>query len=159
MKANIPARIAFRVASLRDSRAMLDRSGAEKLSGMGDMLYRANDAALPVRCQACCVSETDIEENVKNIKEQHRDAYSGGGTQRNTTVLLVSAADKEEDENDPMYEEAERIVRKAGKASTSILQRRLGIGYGRAARLIDALEKRGVVGPAIGSEPRQVIEN
>jgi S-DNA-T family DNA segregation ATPase FtsK/SpoIIIE len=161
IKANIPARIAFRMASPRDSRTVLNAAGAEKLRGMGDMLYLANDTALPVRCQACYLSEADIEENVKSTRDRYRGVYHDGGTQHNNNVPLVSSADAEsaDGENDPMYEEAERIVRKAGKASTSILQRRLGIGYGRAANLIDMLENRGVVGPADGSTPRRVVKH
>jgi S-DNA-T family DNA segregation ATPase FtsK/SpoIIIE len=155
LKETIPARIAFRVASVKDSQTMLDHAGAEKLAGGGDMLFRANAETPPVRFQACYLSEADIEENVTSVKTQYQEAHTKGSAPHRTMHLTAFAS--EDDDSDELYEQVELIVRKVGKASTSLIQRRLGIGYGRAARLIDMLESRGVIGPADGAKPREVI--
>jgi S-DNA-T family DNA segregation ATPase FtsK/SpoIIIE len=155
IKENSPTRIAFRTASSPDSRAILGKAGAEKLSGLGDLLYKASADEQPARYQACYLSETDIEENVKSINDQYHEIFRDRNG-RHHDMLLVSAV-SEDDEGDELYEQSVAIVLKAGKASTALLQRQLGVGYGRAARILNMLEKRGVIGPADGSNPRKVI--
>lgn len=161
IKANIPTRIALKVASQIDSRTILDTQGAEKLLGRGDMLYKGEGSNEPVRIQCPFVSEEEVKNVVKFIKKHYQfeledeinlpdEQLEGGGG--------FSLGDDGDDE-DPMYEEAKAIVISSQKASTSYLQRRLSIGYSRAARIIDMLEERGVVGPANGSKPREVIED
>jgi S-DNA-T family DNA segregation ATPase FtsK/SpoIIIE len=157
LKETVPARIAFRVASDRDSRIFLDHTGAEKLSGGGDMLFRMQVESAPARFQACYLSESQIEENVNSIRAQYPVAHPAESDRYRPMHLTAFAS--EDDESDELYEQAELVVRKAGKASTSLLQRRLGIGYGRSARLIEMLAGRGVVGPAHGSKPREVIKD
>lgn len=155
IKANLPSRISFRVAQRVDSRTILDAMGAQQLLGRGDMLFIPPGSSKMVRVHAPYVSEEEIEEIVKHLKAQAKPAY-------NQTVVEDSAEKPEqadlEGEADEMYEEAVRIVIEMGKASTSTLQRRLRLGYGRAARLIDMMERDGIVGPADGSKPREVLK-
>lgn len=159
IKANIPARIALQVASQIDSRTILDGAGAEKLLGAGDMLYLSGEMAQPLRIQSAFISETEVKKVVKYLADSWGDevpheisfeAASGSSMGPNAMSL-------EEDEDDELYEEAREAVVRAGKASTSYLQRKLGIGYARAARLIDILEERGVIGPGDGAKPREVF--
>ncbi|MDM8531469.1 DNA translocase FtsK [Anaerolineales bacterium HSG25] len=159
IKANFPARIAFAVTSQIDSRVILDTPGAEKLLGQGDMLYMAPDSAKLVRLQGCYVSDADIN---KLVKHWHKS--QGSPTQAKNVDGKPATPDKlpwtdimAEAEKDDLLEEAVKLVVETRRASTSFLQRRLGIGYPRASRLMDQLEEEGVVGPAEGSKPRQVL--
>jgi len=176
IKSNIPTRIAFRVPSLMDSRTILDASGAEKLLGNGDMLFSAAEAVDLRRVQGVFVSEEEVKRVVDFIKNQKfekiEDSLEGeievsetktDGNQ-NGEVKIAKYAEKIDfdlieasDQEDVLYEEAKKIVIQAGKASSSLLQRRLRIGYSRAARLVDILEERGVVGAADGAKPREVF--
>ena len=159
IKANITSRIAFNVASLVDSRTILDSAGAEKLLGNGDMLFLRGDVSRPRRIQAAYISEDEVKK-VSTFLGQHGEArYDTTITALQQTLPSVEhRGDTEGEVDDALLEEAERVVREAGRASTSLLQRRLRIGYSRAARIIDILEERGVVGPADGSRPRDILE-
>lgn len=159
IKANIPSRIALQVASQVDSRTILDASGAEKLLGAGDMLYMSGDMSKPVRVQSAFISEEEVKSVAKYLaKNYESDLESGiefsGETVRNS-IFESTIDDEPEDE---LYEDARETIMRAGKASTSYLQRKLGVGYARAARLMDMLEERGVVGPQDGSKPREVLD-
>ena len=161
IKANIPARIALRVSSQVDSRTILDTGGAEKLLGAGDMLYSSGETP-PERLQSAFISETEVKKVVKYLADNYQDevseeiAFSEGSISADKSVFESSIDDSEPD--DEMYEEARACVVEAGKASTSYLQRKLKLGYARAARLMDMLEERGVIGPGEGAKPREVLE-
>lgn len=151
IKANIPSRIAFAVASQIDSRTILDMAGAEKLLGRGDMLFFPVGASKPLRAQGCYISEREIDELVSFVSAQARPQFAPGIlTEPDSTDKDQAIAD------DPLFAQALRIVVEARQASVSLLQRRLPIGYSRAARLIDAMEAKGYVGPYEGSKPREV---
>ncbi len=152
IKANISSRIAFAVASQVDSRTILDMSGADRLIGRGDMLFMPIDAAKPLRIQGCYVSDTEINALVEFWKEQETPVYTLTATETNNEREDV--VDEEEDE---IYPQAIRLVVSNGQASTSMLQRRFRIGYGRAARLLDIMERRGIVGPLDGPRPREIL--
>lgn len=156
IKANIPTRIAFMVASKMDSRIIIDQVGAEKLLGKGDMLYASAVDPFPVRIQGTFVSDQEVENVVDYVKQLGEPDY----------IDEEIFVDDDEDDNepqlfvegdDPLYEKALEIVLQAGKASASYIQRRLKIGYNRAARLVEEMEERGIVGPANGSKPRDII--
>ncbi|MBI3956451.1 MAG: DNA translocase FtsK [Candidatus Kerfeldbacteria bacterium] len=153
IKANITTRIAFSVASLIDSRTIIDGSGAEKLLGNGDMLYVAGDLKKPMRLQGAFVSDDEIKRVAEHLQIQADPEYE------DTVVTKTSTADggDDVDVDDDMYEEAKDVVVQAGKASASLLQRRLRIGYARAARLLDIMEEKGVIGPLDGARPREVL--
>lgn len=159
IKANIPARVAFQVASQIDSRTILDGSGAEKLLGAGDMLFLSGEMSKPRRIQAPYTSETEVKRVVAHILKTSEGELPSeidfGEGKNGTDAIFASMTDDGDD--DELYSEAKRAVLEAGKASTSYLQRKLGIGYARAARLIDTLEERGVIGPGDGAKPREVI--
>lgn len=165
IKGNIPSRIALLVSSNSDSRVILDGSGAEKLLGNGDMLYMPVGAQKPVRLQGCYVSDSEIERVVEFIKQTFTAEYDESiiaEIERQTEMVSsggkdAPADDTDDGEQDDKLEEAIEYVIEAGQASTSALQRRLKLGYGRAARLIDTMEKMGVVGGYEGSKPRQVL--
>jgi DNA segregation ATPase FtsK/SpoIIIE, S-DNA-T family len=161
IKANFPARISFRVATKVDSRTILDANGAEALLGKGDMLYLPSGSARVHRLHAPFVTEKEIaavvefwrsqgtaEYEEKFLQAPKEDHEGGSGL----------AGDDSEEEHDPAYEDAVRLVLEFGKASTSLLQRRLRIGYGRAAHLIDLMERDGIVGAADGPKPREVLK-
>ncbi len=161
IKANVPARIALKVASQIDSRTILDAGGAEKLLGAGDMLYSSGDAQ-PERLQSAFISETEVKKVVNYLSDAYKDdiggdeiAFSGTITADKSIFESTLDGDNEEDE---LYEDARQTVIEAQKASTSFLQRKLGIGYSRAARLVDMLEEHGVIGAGQGSKPRDVLE-
>ena len=166
IKANITSRVALQVASQIDSRTIIDMAGAEKLLGHGDMLYLAGDSGKPKRIQGPYISEQEVKKVVNYIADQYKNVdfedmspaleQSGGNTkaQGAFTINFDEIADESDDD---LYEEARQIVIEAGKASTSYLQRRLKIGYARAARLVDMLEERGVVGQGEGAKARQVL--
>ncbi|MBQ0039767.1 MAG: DNA translocase FtsK [Treponema sp.] len=159
IKANIPSRVAFMVAAKTDSRIIIDQVGAEKLLGKGDMLYASATDPFPVRIQGTLVTDQEVEDVVEAVKEWGEPEYIDD-------EIFV---DDEEDESngqmslfndgadDPLYDKALDIVIQAGKASASYIQRRLSIGYNRAARLVELMEERGIVGPANGSKPREII--
>ena len=159
IKANIPSRIAFAVPSQIDSRTILDSAGAEKLLGQGDMLFTASDANKPRRLQGAFLSDEEIERVVNFLKEQGEAEYHEEITekQRGVTVLGSESSDLESAGEDELYDDAKDEVVRAGKASASLLQRRLRIGYSRAARLLDILESEGVIGPADGAKPREIL--
>lgn len=163
IKANIPARIALQVASQVDSRTILDTGGAEKLLGAGDMLFLSGEMSKPVRLQSAFISETEVKKVTKYLTEQYKDEVpnelnlAGGEGEGVGSSIFESGALNDEEIDDDLYEEAREAVIAAGKASTSYLQRKLRIGYSRAARLMDILEERNVIGPADGSKPRGVI--
>ncbi|MEW5975869.1 MAG: DNA translocase FtsK [Acidobacteriota bacterium] len=155
IKANFPSRISFRVAQKVDSRTILDQMGAQQLLGKGDMLFIPPGSSKMMRVHGPFVTEEETAEIVKHLKSQAQPVY-------NQTILEDTAekgqpleADQQADE---LYDEAVRIVVEMGKASTSTLQRRLRLGYGRAARLIDMMERDGIVGPADGSKPREILK-
>ncbi|HEC21563.1 MAG TPA: hypothetical protein ENI95_01455 [Chloroflexi bacterium] len=168
IKANFPARIAFAVATGVDSRVILDMPGAEKLLGRGDMLFQAPDAPLPIRMQGVFVSDREIQKIVEHWREQNKNAppatmLSLSASSHTFTSAAVRATQKplfetDEEGADALFDEAVELVRDMGKASISLLQRHLRIGYTRAARLIDLMEERGVIGPHEGgSKPRVVF--
>ncbi len=165
IKANVPSRIALQVASQIDSRTILDMAGAEKLLGAGDMLYLGGDMAQPQRVQSAYISETELKKVVKFLSENYiteipTDITMTAEGQRDKNSIFESSFDSDEeslDDDDELYEDARAIVMEAGKASTSYIQRKLRVGYARAARLMDLLEQKGVIGPADGSKPRSVI--
>ena len=163
IKANIPTRLALQVASQVDSRTILDQIGAEKLLGAGDMLFLSGEMSKPKRIQSAFLSETEVKKVTDYLRTQHDaqeldaiDLSGAGGdsTGGGANAFFESAGI---DDDDDLYEEAKTIVTEAGKASTSYLQRRLRIGYSRAARLIDILEERGVIGHQDGGRPREIL--
>ena len=157
IKANIPSRIAFMVASKMDSRIIIDQVGAEMLLGKGDMLYASAVDPFPVRIQGTFVSDNDVENVVEHVKAYGSPEYI------DDEIFVDDDEDAEggpslfSDGDDPLYQQALDIVIQAGKASASYIQRRLKIGYNRAARLVEEMEERGIVGPANGSKPREII--
>lgn len=155
IKANVPARIAFAVASQIDSRTILDASGAEKLLGRGDMLYSAAELGKPKRLQGPYVSDGEIEKVVKFLRQVGEPDYNYTITEKQKTGSVLDMMS--EDETDPLLEEAVQVVLEAGKCSTSLLQRRLKLGYARAARIVDLLEQQGIVGPGDGAKPREIL--
>lgn len=159
IKANIPTRIAMQVASQIDSRTILDQVGAEKLLGQGDMLYLTGELSKPVRLQSAFISEDELKKVIgylRNLDDvQELDSITFDEKESGDNTLF--AGDLGGDDEDDLYEEAKQAVIDAGKASTSYLQRKLRIGYSRAARLIDMLEERGVIGPQDGARPREIL--
>jgi len=171
IKANFPARIAFAVASSVDSRVILDQPGAERLLGRGDMLFQAPDAAAPIRMQGAFVSESELQCLIRHWRlarlDQEPEATRPpmppegipAGAPLKQAPLWEELQQEEQGELDPLFDEAVSIVRQMRRASISLLQRRLRIGYTRAARLVDQLEAKGIVGPAQrGSQPREVLD-
>jgi len=155
IKANIPSRIAFAVSSGIDSRTILDTSGAEKLLGKGDMLFSPMGSSSPTRIQGCFVSDEEVEALVHFVSTQQEAVYD----ERYLNVKEISgnsSGNDDFDEEDEEYEKCREFVIQAQKASTSLLQRKFRIGYNKAARIIDRLEEEGVIGPQLGSKPREV---
>lgn len=166
IKGNIPSRIALLVSSNIDSRVILDASGAEKLLGNGDMLYMPVGVQKPIRLQGCYVSDDEVERVAEFIKQTFRAEYDEGimaEIERQAEIVsstdknAASEAEDDDGDQDDKLDDAIEFVITAGQASTSALQRHLKLGYGRAARIIDTMEKMGVVGPYEGSKPRQVL--
>ncbi len=155
IKANISSRISFAVSSQIDSRTVLDMTGAERLVGKGDMLYMPIDAAKPLRVQGCYISEQETHQLVAHLKEQERPNYTITAVEigQSTTTTTGSGPDDE----DELFETAVKLVVTNGQASTSTLQRRFKIGYNRAARLIDMMEDRRIVGALDGAKPREIL--
>ena len=150
IKANIPSRIAFSVSSQTDSRTILDMGGAEKLLGRGDMLFLPVGASKPIRVQGAFLSDEEVENVVNYVISQQQAQYQ-------EEMIPSDNHEEHEEVDDDLYDEAVELVVEMQSASVSMLQRRFRIGYTRAARLIDAMEARGVVGPYEGSKPRQVL--
>ncbi len=162
IKANVPARIALQVASQIDSRTILDAAGAEKLLGAGDMLYQSAEMSKPHRIQTAYISEDEVKNIVAYIKKHNEPSLDGIALSANipdSPNAIFSASLEDDDVDDDLFADAQHAVEEAGKASTSYLQRKLRIGYARAARLMDVLEERGVIGPADGARPRDVLSN
>ena len=159
IKANVPTRISFRLSTKVDSRTIIDTNGAEALLGRGDMLFLPPGTSRLMRLHAPYVSEKETAAIVKFWKDQGAADYAEGFLEspKEERASLEGGSDGEE-ENDPMFDDAVRLVFEFGKASTSLLQRRLRIGYGRAAHLIDLMERDGLVGPADGSRPRELLK-
>ena len=163
IKANVPARIALQVASQIDSRTILDMRGAEELLGAGDMLFLGADVATPIRIQSAYVTEAETKRLVKYLVESadslpQEISFSGENPSPTPDAVFSSGFNPSDDEDeDDLYDEAKQLVIEAGKASTSYIQRKLRVGYARAARLIDILEDRGVVGPSDGAKPREIL--
>jgi DNA segregation ATPase FtsK/SpoIIIE, S-DNA-T family len=160
IKANVPTRISFRLATKVDSRTILDTNGAEALLGRGDMLFLPPGTSRLLRLHAPFVSEKETAAVVAFWKDQGQAEYVEGFLEspKEERQNSFESGEGSEDENDPMFDDAVRLVFEFGKASTSLLQRRLRIGYGRAAHLIDLMEKDGLVGPADGSRPRELLK-
>jgi len=165
IKANIPARIALQVASQFDSRTILDQGGAENLLGSGDMLYLGAEMQKPVRLQNAFISEKEVKSVVDFIAKNNEaevpveiGAPGQSGEARAPALHSLDEGGFEEEIDDELYEAARAAVVEAGKASTSYLQRKLRIGYARAARIVDLLEERGIVGPCEGAKPREILE-
>jgi len=160
IKANITSRVAFQVASQIDSRTILDTAGAEKLLGAGDMLFITGEMSKPKRVQAPYVSEAEIRDVVKWIISEYGEPEDEDDLSSNLATELETPTEESmsftEEENDPLYNEAKNLVVENKKASASFLQRRLRVGYARAARLIDMMEERGVVGPGDGAKAREI---
>jgi S-DNA-T family DNA segregation ATPase FtsK/SpoIIIE len=168
MKANIPSRVAFAVASSLESRIILDTTGAEKLVGKGDMLWFPLGSGKPLRVQGCFISDEEvaavvdcvkqnsaadyddevIEQIEQHVTETEKKGKSGG---------VFPAGDKDEDTQDELFDAAVDVILDLGQASVSLLQRRLKLGYARAARLVDQMEDKGIVGPSEGSKARQIL--
>lgn len=157
IKANVPSRIAFAVSSGTDSRTILDENGAEKLLGRGDMLFKPIDENHPVRLQGSFISDEDVERIVAFVKNQaeadYDDSFDPGEVSESD--LDTGGGD---DEGDPLFEEAKALVIETQKASASMIQRRLSVGFNRATRLMEELEGAGVIGPAEGTKPRKVLQ-
>lgn len=165
IKANIPSRIALQVASQVDSRTILDSAGAEKLLGSGDMLYISGEMSKPKRLQTAFISENEVKKIAKYLINNYSeeilseiDLSVSGVKNTNNSAVFEAILDNDTEDDDELYGEAKEIVIYAGKASTSYLQRKLRIGYSRAARLMDILEEKGVISSADGSKSREVLE-
>jgi S-DNA-T family DNA segregation ATPase FtsK/SpoIIIE len=160
IKANVPARIAFTVASQVDSRTIIDQMGAEKLLGMGDMLFYTTDMSKPIRVQGALIEKSEVIKVADFIKKQREPNYNDEVVSqpvqldgKGGVVADMGAGDADDD----MWEDAVRVVIDSRKASTSLLQRKLRIGYGRAARIMEMMEEQGIIGQADGSRPREVL--
>lgn len=162
IKANIPSRIAFAVSSNIDSRTILDQSGAEKLLGKGDMLFSPMGDITPVRVQGAYVSDEDLQKIVDHTvaqqKAQYDERFMNLGEESSSDGMSVGdVKDAPEEYDDPLYNEVVEFVITTGKVSASLLQRKYRLGYNRAARIVDLLEERGIIGPQNGSKPREVL--
>ncbi len=169
IKANVPSRIALQVASQIDSRTIIDMRGAEELLGAGDMLYLSAEMSTPRRIQSAYITENETKKLVQYLIDNmdslpQEIAMTGESVTNSTPDPIFSSSgdsgfgsDADDEEDDDLYEEAKKTVIEAGKASTSYIQRKLRVGYARAARLMDILEERGVIGPADGAKPREVL--
>lgn len=151
IKANFPARISFRVASKVDSRTVLDMNGADKLLGKGDLLFLKPGESKPIRAQGSLVSDKEIDKVVSFIRNQAEPVYDEEILQEKSKTSIMDM------EKDELYDEAVKVIMESGQASVSILQRRLRLGYTRAARIIDMMEQNGLVGPYEGSKPRRIM--
>jgi S-DNA-T family DNA segregation ATPase FtsK/SpoIIIE len=155
IKANIPSRIAFQVASKIDSRVILDENGADRLLGQGDMLYLPPSASRLIRAQGVLVTDEEIRKLVEFVSKQGQPKFDPSMQEK----LQAAASSSEEvtDEDEELVEKCLEIIRQEKRASTSLLQRRLRLGYTRAARIVDILEQRGILGPGEGAKPREIL--
>ena len=162
IKANVPTRVALQVSSQIDSRTILDQGGAEKLLGAGDMLYASGEMSQPERIQSAYISEDEVKRVVEYLKNAYMDEIPEqielSGSIEKSGGLFSDSLEGGSGGDDDLFEEAREIVIRDQKASTSYLQRKLGVGYARAAKLIDMLEDHGVIGPGNGAKPRDVLE-
>jgi S-DNA-T family DNA segregation ATPase FtsK/SpoIIIE len=156
IKANIPSRIAFQVASKIDSRVILDENGADRLLGQGDMLYLPPSTSRLIRAQGVLVTDDEIHRLVDFVSAQSPPAFDLA--MQDKLQLSTGSADEEvTDEDEELVEKCLEIIRQEKRASTSLLQRRLRLGYTRAARIVDILEQRGILGPGEGAKPREIL--
>jgi len=153
IKANFPARISFKVASKVDSRTVLDMNGADKLLGKGDMLFLEPGRPKPIRAQGTYLTDPEIEKVVNFIKAQQEPAYDNEILEQQKKSVSAKGGF----EKDEFFDEAVKMVLETGQASVSMLQRRLRLGYTRAARIVDAMEEEGIIGPFRGSKPREIL--
>jgi S-DNA-T family DNA segregation ATPase FtsK/SpoIIIE len=153
IKANIPSRIAFMVASAQDSRVILDAGGADKLVGHGDMLYLPGGTSKPRRVQGAFITEKEVEAVVAYCKAQQQASYQPGVVAEGR----AAAGEDDDGDEDPLLNEAMGHIVRSGLGSTSMLQSKMKVGFARARRIMDQLEERGVVGPSEGSKPRDVL--
>ena len=153
IKANVPTRIAFAVASQVDSKTILDQAGADKLLGRGDMLFTSPQISKPKRMQGAYVSDDEIERVITFLKQEGEPDYNYSVTEDVRTGGTIFSSE----DSDPLLEDAIAIVLESGKASTSFLQRRMRIGYSRAARIVDLMEEAGIIAEQNGSKPREVL--
>ncbi|MGH7443216.1 MAG: FtsK/SpoIIIE domain-containing protein, partial [bacterium] len=159
IKANLPSRIAFQVSSKIDSRTILDGNGAEALLGRGDMLYNPYNVNKPIRVQGCFLSGAEVARVVAHVKGQAQPVYDPRFSLAAPVAVEGDANDAEDfgGVDDELYEQALRVVISAGQGSTSVLQRRLKLGFGRAARLLDRMEAEGIIGPSEHNKPRKLL--
>ena len=157
IKANMPARLAFSVASLMDSRTILDTGGADKLLGRGDCLWKPPELSKPRRLQSAFVGEEETKKVVEFLKGDELPQYNDDITAKQQKTFEFNSANVPSEDDDPLLDEAKEVLIQAGKGSASLLQRRLKVGYARAARLLDLLEKIGFIGPADGAKPRELL--
>ena len=158
IKSNIPARIAFQVAAAVDSRTILDAKGADKLLGKGDMLYLPPGSAKLIRAQGALITDHELEQVVNFIAKQGRPSYEAEiHKQLSKPVSNYDVEDGASDEDEDLIQQCIEVIRSEQKASVSLMQRRLRLGYTRAARIMDELEQRGIVGPSKGAEPRDIL--
>ncbi len=162
IKANVPAQIAFAVKDQVNSRIVIDQGGAEKLLGKGDMLFKTTEIPRPIRVQGALIMTDETNKICDFLRSQRGPSYDDEVitqpvqlTGKGTSIMSVGG----DSDDDPQWKDAVEVVVTSGKASTSLLQRKLRIGYGRASRLIDMMEEQGIIGPADGSKPRQVLVN
>jgi DNA segregation ATPase FtsK/SpoIIIE, S-DNA-T family len=159
IKANIPARFAFSVASATDSRTILDRSGAEKLLGRGDMLYQTAEMAAPKRVQGAFITDNEVRRVVDFLKASYGPPeFESAVTESSRSATAFGNGGGNDEDSDPLLEAAMEEIIRAGKASASLLQRRLKVGYARAARILDLLEREGMIGPGEGAKPREILQ-
>jgi S-DNA-T family DNA segregation ATPase FtsK/SpoIIIE len=156
IKANIPCRIAFQVASKIDSRVILDENGADRLLGQGDMLYLPPGTSRLIRAQGVLVTDDEIRRLVEFVSAQSSPTFDAA-LQEKLEAASAAATDDVTDEDEELVEKCIEIIRQEKRASTSLLQRRLRLGYTRAARIVDILEQRGILGPGEGAKPREIL--
>ena len=156
IKANIPSRIAFQVASKIDSRVILDENGADRLLGQGDMLYLPPSTSRLIRAQGVLVTDEEIRRLVEFVSAQSPPAFDAEMHEKLESAS-ASAEDEVSEEDEELVEKCLEIIRQEKRASTSLLQRRLRLGYTRAARIVDILEQRGILGPGEGAKPREIL--
>lgn len=157
IKANIPSRISFAVSSSIDSRTILDMSGAEKLLGKGDMLFVPMGENTPMRIQGTYISEEEIKAIVDHTISQQKAKYDESLLMTEEEMHATTMVDEKDAYEEPMYNDIVEFVIREGKASTSLIQRKFRFGYNRAARVVDLMEERGIIGPRNGSKPREVL--
>jgi S-DNA-T family DNA segregation ATPase FtsK/SpoIIIE len=157
IKSNIPARIAFQVAAAVDSRTILDNKGADKLLGKGDMLYLPPGSAKLIRVQGALITDQEIQSCVDFIALQGKPSYEAEIHKQLSKPVNTFGGESGIDEDEEIIQQCIEVIRSEQKASVSLLQRRLKLGYGRAARIMDELENRGIVGESKGAEPRDIL--